>query len=231
MAGATRRIRRILKRRQRTELKRRPVRGSYDVNVVHGILDEAPYCHVGFVVEGQPYVMPTIHARVDNQLYIHGSVASRMLRTMSEGIPLCVTVTLLDGLILARSAFHHSMNYRSVVILGAAIEVTDHDEKLSSLKAIVEHIMPGRWDDVRRPSKQEIKATKVLRIPIEEASAKIRTGPPIDDEEDYALECWAGEIPVRWMTGAAIPDPRLSTDITIPEYITSNFFRRSNSQA
>ena len=170
---------------QRTTLHRRPNRASYDRAVVEAILDEAFFCHVGFVVDGQPYVIPTIHARVGDRVYIHGSAASRMLRSVREGISVCVTVTILDGLVLARSAFHHSMNYRSVVILGTATEVVDPDEKNEVLKAIVEHVAPKRWNDVRWPNAQELKATSVLRLPLEEVSAKIRTGPPIDDEEDY----------------------------------------------
>src|SRR5215207_3905927 len=182
---------------QRTTLHRRPNRASYDRAVVAAILDEAFFCHVGFVVDGQPYVIPTIHARVGDCVYIHGSAASRMLRSVREGIPVCVTVMILDGLVFARSAFHHSMNYRSVVILGTATEVVDPDEKNEVLKAIVEHVAPKRWDDVRWPNAQELKATRVLRLPLEEVSAKIRTGPPIDDEEDYQVPCWAGELPLR----------------------------------
>ena len=204
---------------QRTTLHRRPNRASYDRVVVEEILDEAFFCHVGFVVDGQPYVIPTIHARVGDCVYIHGAAASRMLRSIQEGIQVCVTVTILDGLILARSAFHHSMNYRSVVILGTATEVLDRTEKNEALKAIVEHVVPKRWDDVRWPSEQELKATRVLRLPLEEVSAKIRTGPPLDDEEDSQVPCWAGELPLRLVPQSPVPDPRLNPEIVLPAYV------------
>jgi nitroimidazol reductase NimA-like FMN-containing flavoprotein (pyridoxamine 5'-phosphate oxidase superfamily) len=204
---------------QRTTLHRRPNRAAYDRAVVEAILDEAFFCHVGFVVDGQPYVIPTIHARVGDCVYIHGSAASRMLRSVREGIPVCVTVTILDGLVFARSAFHHSMNYRSVVILGTATEVVDPDEKNEALKAIVEHVAPKRWDDVRWPNVQELKATSVLRLPLEEVSAKIRTGPPIDDEEDYQVPCWAGELPLRLVPQKPIADPKLNPSTLLPQYV------------
>jgi nitroimidazol reductase NimA-like FMN-containing flavoprotein (pyridoxamine 5'-phosphate oxidase superfamily) len=203
----------------RTRLNRLPARGSYDRAVVHGILDEALCCHVGFVMDGQPFVIPTIHARVGDTLYVHGAVASRMLSVMSQGLPLCVTITLVDGLVLARSAFHHSMNYRSVVILGTAREVTDPEERTRALDAIVEHVMPGRRAEVRPPNASELKRTRVLALPIEEASAKVRTGPPVDDEEDYAIPCWAGEIPLRLVAGAPVSDPRLAAGIAPPEAV------------
>jgi uncharacterized protein len=204
---------------QRTNLHRRPNRASYDRAVVEAILDEAFFCHVGFVVGGQPYVIPTIHARVGDCVYIHGSAASRMLRSVQEGIPVCVTVTILDGLVFARSAFHHSMNYRSLVILGTATEVVDPDEKNEVLKAIVEHVAPKRWDDVRWPNAQELKATRVLRLPLEEVSAKIRTGPPIDDEDDYQVPCWAGELPLRLVPQKPIADPKLNPATPLPHYV------------
>lgn len=203
----------------RTTLHRRPNRASYDREVVAAILDEGLYCHVGFTVDQQPYVIPTIHARVEDQLYIHGSGASRMLQNLKQGVPMCVTVTILDGLVLARSAFHHSMNYRSVIVLGSAQDVTEPQEKYDALKAIVEHVAPRRWDDVRWPTEQELKATSVLRLPLEEVSAKIRTGPPIDDEEDYQLPCWAGELPLRLTPQVSVPDPRLSPGTPLPTYI------------
>jgi uncharacterized protein len=206
---------------ERTTLRRRPQRAAYEQSTVEAILDEALFCHVGFVVDDQPYVIPTIHARVGTRLYIHGSAASRMLRSVGAGIPVCVTVTLLDGLVLARSAFHHSLNYRSAVILGTAVEVTDDVEKLEALKAVVEHVVPQRWEDVRWPTEQELKATRVLSVPLAEVSAKIRTGPPIDDEEDYRLGCWAGEIPVRLVPQALIPDPQLAPTIVPPAYVQS----------
>jgi nitroimidazol reductase NimA-like FMN-containing flavoprotein (pyridoxamine 5'-phosphate oxidase superfamily) len=204
---------------ERTIVRRRPNRASYDRATIAAILDEGLFCHVGFVADGQPYVIPTIHARIGDRLYVHGSAASHMLRTVRGGIPVCVTVTLLDGLVLARSAFHHSMNYRSVMILGTAVEVTERTERLAALKAIVEHVAPQRWADVRWPSEQELKATIILQLPIEEVSAKIRTGPPLDDEEDYELPCWAGEIPLQLVAQMPIPDPRLEPAIVPPAYV------------
>jgi nitroimidazol reductase NimA-like FMN-containing flavoprotein (pyridoxamine 5'-phosphate oxidase superfamily) len=201
---------------ERTRLHRRPGRGSYDRAVIDAILDEALVCHVGFVHEGQPYVVPTTYARVGEALYVHGAAASRMLRNLRDGIPVCVTVTLLDGLVLARSAFHHSMNYRSVVILGVATEVTDEPERLHALEAVVEHMYPGRWREVRPPSPQELRATMVLRLPIVEASAKIRTGGPLDDPEDLAWPCWAGHIPVRLAGLAPVHDGAIAAGVPEP---------------
>ena len=203
---------------ERTRVRHKPKRASYDVAVVEAILAEGLYCHVGFSVDGQPYVIPTIYARIEDRLYIHGSAASRMLRTIGGRMPVCVTVTLLDGLVLARSTFHHSMNYRSVVILGEAAEVTDPDEKMTALKAIVDHVMVGRWEDVRQPSPQELKATSVIRVPPAEVSAKIRTGPPVDDAEDYLLDCWAGEVPLRLVPQPPVADPQLRSGIALPAY-------------
>jgi uncharacterized protein len=188
---------------------RRKERASYQHRTIHAILDEALYCHVGFVLAGQPYVIPTVHARVGEHLYLHGAVASRTLRAAALAAPLCVTVTLLDGLVLARSAFNHSMNYRSVVILAAASELSDAAEKRAALEALVERVVPGRAAEVRAPSSRELNATAVLCVPIEEASAKIRTGPPQDDAEDYALGCWAGVVPLQLTPGTPQPDPRL----------------------
>src|SRR5215469_6121473 len=182
---------------QRTRVFREPDRGVYDRETAYRILDEAFLCHVGFSVDGQPFVIPTSYGRKDANLYIHGSAASRMLRQMKDAVPVCVTVTLLDGLVLARSLFNHSMNYRSVVILGKATLVEDPEEKLAALRVLSEHIIPGRWDDARQPNERELKATSVLRVPIEEFSAKVRTGPPIDDEEDYSYPTWAGVIPMQ----------------------------------
>ena len=203
---------------ERTRVRRMPQRASYDTAVVEAILAEGLYCHVGFTMDGQPYVIPTIYARIEDRLYIHGSAASRMLRMIGGRMPVCITVTLLDGLVLARSTFHHSMNYRSVVILGEAAEVTDPDEKMTALKAIVDHVMVGRWEDVRQPSPQELKATSVIRVPLEEVSAKIRTGPPVDDEEDYLLDCWAGEVPLRLVPQPPVADPQLRGGIALPAY-------------
>jgi uncharacterized protein len=194
---------------ERTQVRRLPKRAAYDKAQVHAILDEGFVCHIGFVVDGQPYVVPTGYGRVGGRLFIHGSAASRMLRTLDQGVELCFTVTLVDGYVLARSAFHHSMNYRSVMVLGKARLVTEKSEKLEGLRAVTNHIVPGRWEEVRQPTDQELKATSVLALDLEEVSAKIRTGPPIDDEEDYALPIWAGVVPLRSVPGQAIPDARL----------------------
>lgn len=202
----------------RTTLKRLPKRGSYDRTVVYQILDEGFICHVGFVAKGQPLVIPTGYARHDETLYIHGSQASRMLRTLSDGIDVCVTVTLIDGLVLARSAFHHSMNYRSVVMFGRASLVEARDKKLAALRAFSDHVIVGRWSQVREPSEQELMATTVLALPLVEVSAKVRTGPPLDDEEDYGLQVWAGVIPLKLLAGPPLPDPRLPSEIETPPY-------------
>lgn len=202
----------------RTQVKRLAKRASYDREVVFKILDEAFICHVGFVAGGQPYVIPTGFGRDGETLYLHGSAASRMLGELAEGVPVCVTVTLLDGLVLARSAFHHSMNYRSVVILGAARPVTGGEEKAHALAVLTNHIVRNRWDDVRQPTPQELKGTAVLALPIEEVSAKIRTGPPIDDEADYSLPIWAGVVPLHLAAQAPIADPRLSQPLQPPPY-------------
>jgi len=191
---------------ERTRVRRLPARASYDRGTIDAILEEALVCHVGFVHEGQPYVIPTTYGRVGDTLYLHGSAASRMLRGLRDGAPVCVTVTLLDGLVLARSAFHQSMNYRSVVILGVATEVTGEAERLRGLEAVVEHVFPGRWHEVRPPSERELRATMVLRLPIVEASAKIRTGGPLDDPEDLGWPCWAGHVPVRLTALAPVAD-------------------------
>lgn len=204
---------------KRTTVKRIPKRGAYDRETINAILDKAFLCHVGFAVDGQPYVIPTSYGRIDDDLYIHGSAASRMLRNLSDGINVCVAVTILDGLVLARSAFNHSMNYRSVVILGTAELVTDADEKNRALFAISEQIIPGRWDEVRTPTKLELKATSVLKLPITEASAKIRTGPPIDDDDDYELPIWAGVLPISLAVGHAVADPKLDPSIAMPDSV------------
>ncbi len=193
----------------RTQLRRLPKRGVFDKAQVHAILDEGFLCHVGFVVDGQPFVIPTGYARAGDQLYIHGSAASRMLRSLDQGIDICVTVTLLDGFVLARSAFHHSMNYRSVMVLGKARLVTDPDEKREALKRFTDHVVPDRWDEVRPVTDQELKATSVLAVPLEEVSAKMRSGPPVDEEEDYDLPIWAGVVPVKMRVGEPVSDDRL----------------------
>ena len=204
---------------QRTRLKRLPKRGNFDRETINAILDEAFICHVGFVVDGQPYVIPTGYARIGDDLMIHGSSASRMMRSLAGGVEVCVTVTLIDGLVLARSAFHHSMNYRSVVILGKAEMVTEPEDKNKALEAFTEHIIRGRWADVRWPTELELKATTVLKLPIDEASAKIRTGDPIDDDEDYALNVWAGVLPLALTSGEPVGDSKLLNGIDVPAYL------------
>jgi nitroimidazol reductase NimA-like FMN-containing flavoprotein (pyridoxamine 5'-phosphate oxidase superfamily) len=211
---------------ERTTLKRLPKRAEYDRLAVYEILDEGFICHVGFNVSGQPFVIPTGYARAGDNLYVHGSQASRMLRELSKGIDVCVTVTLLDGLVLARSAFHHSINYRSVLVFGRASLIEDKEEKLEALRVLSEHIIPGRWAEVREPTDAEMKATTVLSLPLAEASAKVRTGPPIDDDEDYEMSVWAGVIPLRVEAGEAIADPRLPAGIGLPDYIR-NYERRA----
>ena len=203
---------------QRTTLKRLPKRAVYDRELVYRILDEGFICHVSFAVEGQPFVIPTGYARIGDQLYIHGSQVSRMLRTLAQGVDLCIAVTLVDGLVLARSAFHHSVNYRSVVIFGRAATVEEKEAKLAALFAFSEHVIPGRWNDVRQPTEQELKVTTVLSLPLLEVSAKVRTGPPIDDEADYALNVWAGVLPLRIIAGEPVNDPRLPESIEPPAY-------------
>jgi len=200
----------------RTRVRRLPARASYDRATIHAILDEGLVCHLGFVHEGQPFVLPTTYARVGDRLYVHGSAASRMFRALRDGVPVCASVTLFDGLVLARSAFHHSMNYRSVVVLGVATEVTDAAERLLGLRAIVDHVAPGRWGQVRPPNEQELKATMVLRLPLVEASAKIRTGPPLDDREDLGWPCWAGHVPLRVVALAPVPDGVQASSVVAP---------------
>ncbi len=194
----------------RTRVTRLPKRAVYDKAQVHAILDEGFLCHVGFTVDGQPYVIPTGYVRAGEKLYVHGSAASRMLRTLDQGVQVCVTVTLVDGLVLARSSFHHSINYRSVVVFGTAQLVLDRNEKIDALRRFTNHIVPGRWDEARVPTDQELKATSVLVLPMEEVSAKVRTGPPIDDEEDYEIPIWAGVVPVHMRVDNPIPDERIS---------------------
>jgi nitroimidazol reductase NimA-like FMN-containing flavoprotein (pyridoxamine 5'-phosphate oxidase superfamily) len=208
----------------RTRVVREPQRAVYDREAVNQILDEAFLCHVGFTVDGQPFVIPTSYGRDGDVLYIHGSAASRMLRNLDKGVAVCITVTLLDGLVLARSVFNHSMNYRSVVILGKATLVDDAPEKLAALRALSEHIIPGRWDDSRQPNEKELKATSVLRLPITEFSAKVRVGPPVDDEEDYSFPTWAGVIPLDVTVGSSIPDERCEQEL--PAYL-KNYSRKT----
>jgi uncharacterized protein len=205
----------------RTRVVREPMRAVYDRETVYGILDEGFLCHIGFIIDAQPYVIPTSYSRKGANLYVHGSAASRMLRHLDDGVPMCVTVTLLDGLVLARSVFNHSMNYRSVVILGKAVLVEDPAEKLEALRTLSEHIILGRWADARQPNEKELKVTSVLRVPIEEFSAKVRSGPPLDDEEDYSFPTWAGVVPLEMKAGEPIDDPRLDKQYEVPGYARS----------
>ncbi|WP_413200209.1 pyridoxamine 5'-phosphate oxidase family protein [Nostoc piscinale] len=200
----------------RTTVKRIPQRANYESETIYQILDEGLVCHVGFINDGQPVVIPTAYGRIEDTLYIHGSPASRMLRSLQQGIDVCVTVTLIDGLVLARSAFHHSMNYRSVVIFGKATLIEDAAQKLAALQAFTEHVILGRWQEVRSPNHQELSRTIVLSLPLTEASAKIRTGGPIDDEVDYQIPVWAGEIPLKLTAAVPINDAKLASNIAVP---------------
>jgi len=204
---------------ERTQVRRLPKRAVYDREAIYRILDEGLVCHVGFVVDGQPVVIPTGYGRDGDTLYVHGSAASRMLRDLAKGVEVSIAVTLLDGLVLARSAFHHSMNYRSVVIFGTAAVVEDQTTKREALRAFTEHIAPGRWREVRPPTESELKATTVLAIPLKEMSAKVRTGPPLDDEEDYSLPVWAGVLPLELRSEQPMADSRLSASIEVPDYV------------
>jgi uncharacterized protein len=208
-----------MKLTERTKLRRLPARGSHEAESISAILDAAFLAHVGFHVNGQPFVIPTLFGRDGNKLYLHGSSVSRMLRELETGVPACVTVTLVDGLVLARSAFHHSMNYRSVVAFGTARKIADPDQKVRALEIISEHLIAGRWNDVRSPSEQELKATTVLEFSIDEASAKVRTGPPLDDEEDYSQPVWAGVLPLKLAPQVPIPDPRMADGTEVPQYV------------
>ncbi len=205
---------------ERTKVFRKPGRGSYNRDLVHSILDEGLTCHVGFVQDGQPYVIPTIHAREGETLYLHGAKGNRMLNSLIDGTPCCVTVTLIDELVLARAALHHSLNYRSAMVLGQAREVTDPAEKELALRTVVEHIAPGRADEVRGADETDLRSTRVLAIPIEEASAKVRTGPPVDEEADLGLPHWAGQLPLTQGTGKPIPAPDLAGDPEVPGSIS-----------
>ena len=204
----------------RATVKRLPKRAAYDEATIHAILDEGLVCHVSFSVEGQPNVVPTIYVRMGESIYLHGSPASRMLQVLQRGEAVCISVTIVDGLVLARSAFHHSMNYRSVVLFGTGAEVCEPERKAEVLKALSEHLIPRRWDDVRSPSADELRRTLVVSIPIQEASAKVRTGPPLDDEPDYELTVWAGVLPLHLAAAMPIADPRLTPGIEPPMYAT-----------
>jgi nitroimidazol reductase NimA-like FMN-containing flavoprotein (pyridoxamine 5'-phosphate oxidase superfamily) len=212
--------------RERTQLGRHPERGRQDRELVNGILDEALVCHVGFVAGGYPSVIPTLHARLGDTLYLHGSPASRMLQA-APGTEICVTVTLLDGIVMARSAFNHSMNYRSVMVFGQPRVVTDPEEKAAAFRALVDHIAKGRWEDARQPTPSESTATTVLAISLDESSAKVRSGPPIDDDGDTALDVWAGVVPLGMVAGNPETDPKLSPDVEVPGYARD--YRRPRS--
>lgn len=204
----------------RSRVQRRPRLGHHDRVIVNQILDEALVVHVGFIVDNQPFVIPMGYGRDGDHLYIHGSTASRMLQSLEKGIDMCVTATLLDGIVIARSLFHHEMNYRSVVLFGCATLVEGEDEKIHALTVLSEQIIPGRWEQARKPTTQEVKGTTVLAFPIEEGSAKIRSGEPHDNAEDYVLPIWAGQLPLKLTAGVPTPDPKLSSDIAIPENLT-----------
>lgn len=205
---------------ERTKLRRLPNRGSHELEAIHAILDAGFLAHVGFSVNGQPFVIPTLYGRDEETLYMHGSAASRMLRELDGGVSACVNVTIVDALVLARSAFHHSMNYRSVVAFGTARKIDDPEMKTKALRIISDQLIAGRWDAVRGPNEKELKATAVLEFTIEEASAKVRTGPPLDDEEDYSLPIWAGILPLRLEPQPAVPDSRLAAGMLVPEHVS-----------
>ncbi len=211
---------------KRNQIQRLSKRGEYRKEAIYQIVDEALICHVGFVQDGQPFVIPTIHAREGDTIYLHGARASRMLRHIQEGNPLCIEITLLDGIVLARSVFHSSMNYRSVVLFGTGEMIEAEDEKRHALEVIIQHIAPGRWEEARKPTPKELETTMVVAISIESASAKIRTGPPADDEEDYQLPVWAGVLPLQLQSLEPVADPRLESGISVPAYINDALHTR-----
>jgi nitroimidazol reductase NimA-like FMN-containing flavoprotein (pyridoxamine 5'-phosphate oxidase superfamily) len=214
---------------EKNNIKRLPKRGHYDRETIYRILDEALICHVGFVDSGQPYVIPTNFARVGDSIILHGAKASRLLKHIEAGNPICVEVTIVDGLVLARSVFHHSVNYRSVVVFGSGRLLLNVQEKLAALEAVSEHLVPGRWKEARRPNQKELNATSVVRIRIDEASAKVRLGPPVDEEEDYALPVWAGVLPLQETPLSPIPDELQSQDLAVPGYI-ANYSRTRDEE-
>jgi uncharacterized protein len=205
----------------RTKFRRSPARGTHDLSVVHEVLDAAHIVHAAVVQDDQPFVLPLLHARVGDDLYLHGSTASRVFKALAAGTPACLTATMVDGIVLARSVFHHSMNYRSAMVLGTGEAVTDPDEKLAALEAFTEKLTPGRWAAARRPNAKELKGTMAVRFPIDEASAKVRTGGPVDDEPDYAIDVWAGVVPLELVPGAPQPDDRLPEGTAVPEHVAA----------
>ena len=209
-------------------VRRMPERGHYDADTIYPIIDEALICHVGFVEDGQPFVIPTIHARMGDALVLHGAKASRLLKHAAAGNDLCVTITILDGLVMARSVFHHSMNYRSAVLFGKGELIEDADERMRAFEVLTEHIMPGRWADARLPNDTELSATTLVRMPIDMASAKVRTGPPSDEDDDYSLDVWAGVVPIRRHFGEPIDDPKRTHDVAVPDYVRS--YWRANAE-
>lgn len=211
----------MLKITDRSKVRRQPRRGNYDQELIYQILDEALVIHVGFIADNQPFVIPMGYGREDDCLYIHGATASRMLKNLEQGVDVCVTATLLDGLVIGRSLFHYSMNYRSVMLFGRATLVSSDDEKLRALKALSEHMVPGSWEQARQPTPPEVNATKVLVFPIQEGSAKVRTGDPIDDAADYELPIWAGQLPLQLTPGAPVPDTKLAPNIPVPENLVN----------
>jgi nitroimidazol reductase NimA-like FMN-containing flavoprotein (pyridoxamine 5'-phosphate oxidase superfamily) len=210
-----------------TRIRRMPERGHYDSETIYRIVDEALICHIGFIDEGRPFVIPTIHARTGDTLLLHGAKASRLLKHVQAGNELCATVTLLDGLVMARSVFHHSMNYRSAVMFGKGRLIENEVDQWDALRVLTEHIMPGRWDDARQPNEIELSATTIVALDIEQASAKIRTGPPGDDDEDYALDVWAGVLPIASHIGQPVDDPKRTHDVDVPDYI-ARYWRNTN---
>jgi uncharacterized protein len=209
----------VFEKTKRSKVVRAPKRGHYDRETINAIIDDAIFCHVGFVSDGKPAVIPINHWRIGDQVFFHGSSASRLIGVLCNGEDVCVTVTHLDGLVLARSAFHYSVNYRSAVIFGRAHEVVDEKEKMSALEALIERVSPGRWAEIRIPNAIEMKATRVAALPLTEASAKVRSGPPIDDEDDYALPVWAGIVPLETRAGTPLPDDRLAAETPLPAYL------------
>lgn len=217
-----------LKKTKRSEINRTPSRGYYDKRTIYQIIDESKYCHISFVQNEEPFIIPTIHARIEDKLFFHGSETSRLLNHIADGNPVCIAITIVDGLVLARSIIHHSMDYRSVVLFGKGEKIKDSKMKFKAFKAMSNHLLPGRWEDARKPNEREINSTAVIAVKIDEASAKIRTGPPLDDEEDYKLSVWAGVLPVLKGFTKPVRDPKLKSSISLPGYIKNHLLKHSN---